>query len=477
MWQLPSEKESPIYQQIVRQIIDYIQSEKLLPGDKLPPERQLAQSYQVNRSTVVRALEELVSLGWISRRQGSGTIVNEGKWGRLSEPRVNWRRQLSAGILQEDPFQSALRKVRKDPAAIDLYTGELPLNMIPDFQLPSYSWEELLHEEARQDSAGYLPLKRLLRHDLSVQRGIASTDDEILITSGAQQALFLLLQTILKAGDSVAIEDPSFLYALPIFEAAGIRLYGVAQDQEGIMIDSLEQVIQRHRVKLILVNPTFQNPTGAVMSLRRRQELLALSRRYQLPIVEDDVFGELRFSDTPPPLKALAPDQVVYIGSLSKIFGSSIKIGWIVADSELITSLAKARGIIDFSLSVFPQVLAYAALKDPRHDDRQKQLVAAMETKKQLFFQKMTELSEWSYTAISGGLYSWLTFNGRPLTRKDWELFLQEKLLIAPAFLFGDQTNSLRLNYTRLDEENSERFIRALKKITQNLMKAGNEDE
>lgn len=467
MWQLDEKSKRPIYQQIMEQIISYIQNGQLHPGDRLPAERTLATYYGVNRSTLVHALAELTALGWLDRKRGSGTVVSEGKWGRSGTPRVDWRRHFQREFQHHEPF---LTKMHELPIAMDLYSGELPLDLIPDFQLPAYTWEELLLEEKKQGLHGYQPLLELICQRLKQEEGLELSTDQILITAGAQQALFLLLQVMLQAGDSVAIEDPSFLYSLPIFEAADISLYGVPMDEAGIELAALEQMIVSKKLKLLILNPTFQNPTGKTMAKKRREQLLALCQKYQLPVVEDDVFSELRFGSVPPALKKTAPHQVIYLGSLSKLFGSSIKIGWIVADPELIRRLAEAKQTLDFSISVFPQVVAHTALFDPAFEKKRAVLVTELKKRATAFTQAMQPfLSAWEYEPIEGGLYAWLTFRTKKLTRKDWQLFLDRHIAIAPAFLFSEATQAMRINYTRLEAKERQQFFAVLAEITKIL--------
>lgn len=470
MWQLTKKSTLPLYQQIMEQIIDYIQNGTLLPGDKLPPERKLAELYQINRSTVVHALDELVSLGWVIRRQGSGTLVNEGNWGRSTTPRVDWRRLFTQEAYPTEPYVVEVYRLLKDSAALDLYSGELPLNLIPDFRFPSYTWEDLLLEERKQSPLGYGPLQQVICQRIKMEQKIDISADQVLITSGAQQAMFLLLQVMLQNGDSVAIEDPSFLYSLPIFASAGVRLYGVEMDLEGMRIDKLEQLILTKKIKMIIVNPTFQNPTGSTMSAKRRQELILLSQKYQLPIIEDGVFSELNFGPIPPSLKEMAPHQVIHLGSLSKIFGSSIKIGWIVADKDLIQRLSEAKQMMDFSISVFPQVIAHTALNDSKFQANQELLVAELKERGTAFtFDAQQIVEDWSISTIGGGLYVYLTWQHQKLSRKDWSIFLREKLLVAPSFLFSNDTMAMRVNYTRLTKQDRQQFFKKLQVISKQL--------
>ncbi|EOH99822.1 GntR family transcriptional regulator [Enterococcus haemoperoxidus ATCC BAA-382] len=473
MWSLNKEKGVPIYVSIIELILSYIKNGDLLPGERLPSERKLANYFQVNRSTVVHALDELVALGWIIRKQGSGTIVNEGKWGISTTPRTDWRRYLEQNAFAKiDPFTEQIEWLIKhsDADVLDLYTGELPLDLIPSFSFPLLTWKHFLEEE-QQDDLGYLPLRQSISRETEKEYGFSLASESLLITSGAQQALFLILQVLLHSGDSVAIEDPSFLYALPIFQAAGIRLYGVKTDQDGICLDSLEKVIRQHRVKMVMVNPSFQNPTGTTMSMDRRKALVKLCQNYQIPILEDDVFAKLNFvsSDQIQPLKKLDPENVLYIGSLSKILGSTTKIGWLSAPTSVNQQLAEARKMMDFSLSIFPQLLANLALTDKDFSDKVSHLRQNVEQRGKAVFDVLNKMDEWEVSMPKGGFYIWAKWKHGKLQQKDWAYFLQEGLLIAPSFFFGEKQDSIRINFTRVNEEKLLLFETKLLKVTKKI--------
>lgn len=473
MWSLKKEKGVPVYVSIIELILSYIKNGDLLPGEHLPSERKLATYFQVNRSTVVHALDELVSLGWIIRKQGSGTFVNEGKWGISTTPRTDWRLYLEQNAFAKvDPFTEQIERLIKqsDTNVLDLYTGELPMDLIPSFSFPPLTWKHFLEEE-QQNDLGYLPLRQSISRQTEKDYGFSLPSESLLITSGAQQALFLILQVLLQSGDSVAIEDPSFLYALPIFQAAGIRLYGVKMDQEGINLEALEKMIRQHRVKMVMVNPSFQNPTGKTMSLERRQALVKLCQNYQVPILEDDVFANLNFvpSDQIQPLKKLDPENVLYIGSLSKILGSTTKIGWLSAPTSVNQQLAEARKMMDFSLSIFPQLLANLALTDKEFSSKITHLKQTVEQRGKSVFDVFDKMVEWDVTMPKGGFYIWATWKQGKLRPKDWTIFLQEGLLIAPSFFFSENQDSIRINFTRVDENNLLILKEKLRAVTQKI--------
>ncbi|WP_244869433.1 PLP-dependent aminotransferase family protein [Tetragenococcus muriaticus] len=453
---------------MLHQIISSIQQGELLPGQRLPAERKLAEALQINRSTVVHALEELMSLGWIERRQGSGTHVAQGQWGNRQPAIYQWRTLFSSPLLKEDPYITQLKNQNDAKNGLDLYTGDLSSDLIPDFEFPAMTWDKIMHEEKQLTPTGYKPLKKLIFQHFF--QDIPQKGQDILITAGSTQGIFWLIQVLLKPGDTIATEDPSFLFSLPLFAARGIHLKGIKQDQAGIDCQALEELIQKKKIKLLYLNPNYQNPTGKTMSLKRRKEIIRVCQKHHLPIIEDDVFSELGFGQSLPSLKSLAPDQVIYLGSLSKIFSSSIKVGWLVAPNPLIKSLVSAKKITENETDLLPQLLATAALSQQTYKKQQQQLAKKLQDRSQAFAQTLQAFKEdWQFSPIDGGLYYWLTWRQKKLTRNDWQVFLQEGLFIAPSFLFSNDTSSMRINYTPVDKKKRMIFSQKLASITEKL--------
>ncbi|MBA3925982.1 PLP-dependent aminotransferase family protein [Listeria rustica] len=456
MWHIPKDKQYPIYQQIIALIENYIEEGKLLPGDKLPPERELAGLLLVNRSTLARALDELSARGIITRKQGSGTRISEDKWGVFTGQKTNWRHYVTQGsFLQATPYMDKMKQLlRESPDdVIDLASGELPVHLIPKISTPALSWQSFLAEEDSEDTAGYQPLKETIRDMVARDHDVQTSLDQIFITSGAQQALFLITQCLLTSGDAIAIESPSYFYALSIFQSAGLRIYALPMDDNGVKLDELEQLYRKHRIKMVFVNPTFQNPTSLTMGTKRREAFVKLCAKIQVPIVEDDPYSMLRFADQPMPplLKKLDPDNVLYIGSLSKVMGSTTRIGWLLGPAAVVTRLAEARQEMDFGLSIFPQVLANHVLNDSDFD---KHIVWLQETLKTQRDALIAHLPEGlTYRTPEGGFHLWCHLPENKIwTNRDFDIFLEHKLLVMPAFLFGIKEPSIRLTFARLNE-------------------------
>jgi DNA-binding transcriptional MocR family regulator len=465
-------KKNPLYQQIIDDYILKIERGDLLPGASLPPERTLAKQWGVNRSTVVRALEELTSLGWIIRKQGSGTQVAQSQLANRRTPFSHWSTFPSHSRLKDDPYLKKMRERQKTIDDIDLFTGELPTELIPNFSFPAMAWDQILKKATENTSSGYTPLLHLLKDHLQRTLHFSNDFQQLVLTSGSTQGIQIILQTLLKKGDCVATEDPSFLFALPYFAALGIRLEGIPQDDEGMSAHAFSQACQKKKIRLLYLNPTHQNPTGRSMSLHRRKQIIAICRHYQIPIIEDDIFAELSFATVPPSLKELAPDQVIYLGSLSKIFSPLIKIGWILAPQALIQAFSETKERLDLVTDLFPQLLAYQALTDENYQETHKQLVKHLKQKDQQFQALFPTLQkDWQIRTISGGMYHWLTWKHQPLKRKDWDLFLAHNILLAPSFLFSNDTMSCRMNFTRLAKSQVTPFIKTMQLISEQLRK------
>ncbi|ECB9825325.1 PLP-dependent aminotransferase family protein [Listeria monocytogenes] len=472
MWRLTGNSSLPIYLQIVDLIETKIMNGELLPEEKLPPERQLAEMFGVNRSTVVRALDELTARAVIIRKQGSGTTVNAEKWGLFAGQSTNWRHYLTqGGFTPAVPYirQAGVMERANSDNVIDAASGELPLEMTPKMETPSLSWQSFIAEEQQEDEAGYKPLRETIQKQMKEAYGLQTRSEQIFITSGAQQALFLITQCLLKPGDAVAIESPSYFYSLSLFQSAGLRIFALPMDEDGVVISELRDLYHKHRVKMVFVNPTFQNPTGLVMSLKRRKELVKICAHLQIPIVEDDPFSELGALDNqiPAPLKRLDTDNVLYIGSLSKIMGSTTRIGWLIGPTAVIERLALARQEMDFGLSIFPQVLANSVLNTAGYKAHLLQLHHVLEQRRDNLIEAFEAIlpSEVTFIKPKGGFHLWVKLPVEFRSVRDFDIFLANDLLVMPGFLFGVKEAVIRVTYARLEKKEARRVAEIIKQI------------
>ncbi|MCP4895723.1 MAG: PLP-dependent aminotransferase family protein [bacterium] len=356
---------TPIYRQIVDRIHEMITSGALPPGFSLPPERRLADALGVNRTTVLTAYRDLKGTGLIDAHVGRGTIVAEQSsatierstdssplaWSQLFRDRASRTR---------DPLIRDLLELTERPDVIVLSAG-LPA---PE-HLPHELLGELTTELVRDIGPAliqYGPTEGLssLRRSLSrwlLTRGHRTSPADLMILSGSQQGLDLTARVFLDPGDTVVVEAPTYIGALEVFRTARVRLLEVPTDAEGMRTDVLADLLERHRPKLIYTLPTFQNPSGTVMSLERRRHLLELAIRHRVPVLEDDPYGELRYSGEPiPSLKALdRTGHVIHLSTFSKTLMPGLRIGYMIAPRPAMQQFVLAKQTIDLHSNTLGQ--------------------------------------------------------------------------------------------------------------------------
>jgi DNA-binding transcriptional MocR family regulator len=346
----------PIYRQVVLRLKDMILAGTLPPGFRLPPERRLAVALGVNRTTVVAAYRELKADGLVDGHVGRGTQVlarRSAPPDRAAVVPLAWQQLLrgDAGG-PRDPLLRDLLELTERTDVINLSVGLpapelLPLDRlreVHDALLGRIGPTLLLHSPTEGVTAFREAVAELLP-----ARGIGADAAEILITSGSQQGLDLAARLFLSPGDTVVVEEPSFFGALQVFRSAQARLLGVPTDAQGMRTDVLEAVLERHRPRLIYTLPTFQNPSGALLSLERRRRLLELAYRFQVPILEDDPYAELRYEgEGLPSLKALDEHgYVLYLSSFSKVLFPGLRIGFMVAPRPVLRQLVLVKQAVD----------------------------------------------------------------------------------------------------------------------------------
>ena len=219
---------------------------------------------------------------------------------------------------------------------------------------------------------GFLPLKEQLSAFMAI-KGASVTADDLIVTTGSQQALDLLGKTMISPGDKVIVEGPTFLATIQCFRLYGAELISAPCDGHGVKTDELEKLIAEHQPKFVYLIPTFGNPSGALLSLERRKKVLALAVKYNTLIVEDDPYGDLYFDEPPPPsLLALSSsvkgsrDLIAYCGSLSKVLSPGLRVGWMIAQPELLAKATMCKQFSDAHTSTFAQATAAQYLKAGR---------------------------------------------------------------------------------------------------------------
>lgn len=409
---------TPIYLQIAQQIQELISSGSLGRGDKLLPERRLARELGINRSTVLQAYRHLRSEGLVDSHVGRGTTVVGGGGSptrRVGAPSIPWHQLMREGAGHAaDPLLQDLLRLSERRDVISLALGLPAPELIPidrfrqieDRLIGEVGPSLFLHSPAE----GHTPLRETLglwerRH------GIECDPSEVLVISGSQQGLDLVARTLLGVGDTVVVEEPTYFGALGAFRAAGVRLVGVPIDEEGMRTDVLASMLERRRPKLIYTLPTFQNPSGTVMSLERRHQLLDLAYRYQVPIVEDDPYGELRYDgDDVPSLRSLDRHGfVLYLSTLSKTLFPGLRVGWLVAPRPVIRQLVLAKQSIDLHTNTLAQYVFERFVRDDHFDRHLDVVREAYATRRDLMARALTRrrVPGLTWRRPDGGFYFW----------------------------------------------------------------------
>lgn len=338
---------------------------RLGPGDRLPPTRVLAEQLTVSRGTVTTAYDRLVAEGFLEGRPGAGTFVI------CAAPGAGARRAASGVAMPVKPWDARWSPPRQPgPAAYDLTVG------VPDERLfPIAVWRRLVAEELRvgpggglgrhgvgtYDDGGHPRLQREIARHLGRSRSVVADGSDVLVTTGAQQALDLVARVLVEPGAVVAVEDPGYTAAHRLLETHRARVIGVPVDVEGIVVEALPD-----DARLVYVTPSHQFPTGVAMSMRRRIALLEWAARNDAVIVEDDYDSEFRFADRPlEPLQSLDREgRVVYVGTFSKTLLPALRVGYAIAPLSLQPALREAKRVTDWAGDAVTQGALASLLAD-----------------------------------------------------------------------------------------------------------------
>ncbi len=327
---------------------------------------------------------------------------------------------------------------------------------------------------------GHPPLREELARFMAAKgvQGVSAQD--LIVTTGSQQALDLIAKTLLNEGDVALVEAPTFLATIQCFRLYGPKVLGVPIDAEGVQVDLLEEMVVRHRPKLVYLIPTFGNPSGAMLSLPRRLQILRMAVQHQVVVVEDDPYGDLYFGEPPPPsllaLSSQVPgsrDWLLHCGSLSKVLSPGLRVGWLIAPPALLQRATMCKQFSDAHTSTFAQATAAQYLQSGR-------MPATLEHVRRVYGQRAAtmgaalrrELGDaFSFNQPQGGLFFWGRLTGAGGASQSGQNFAQKAIEHHVAFVpgapfFADQPDlaSLRLSFATSDLEKIEEGVARLGK-------------
>ncbi len=356
----------PVYRQLADHLAELISAGRLPAGERVPPTRDLASALGLSRNTVTRAYEWLVEAGFLGAHVGRGTFVQRVARAQRSPVAVEALRPTFAWPALFSTRQRALRMPRPfrpanpDSVRFDFRPGQVDAAALPIAELQS-AWQRAvgrLREHANDfDPLGDAKLRTAIARQLA-GRGIARRPEEVLVTSGAQQAFDLVARVLIEPGDAVAVEDPGYFLAGMAFRGCGAQLIGIPVDADGMRVDELARALRSRRVKLTYVTPSVQLPTGVALSAERRDALLELADRAQMPILEDDYDCEMRLvRNSALALKTLdSSDRVIYVGTFSKALFPGLRLGYVVGAPPLLAALSRTRAATSQQPSLVDQM-------------------------------------------------------------------------------------------------------------------------
>lgn len=480
----------PVFRQISERIAEMIEGGVLAPGDRLPPTRVLAERSAVHRSTVVRAYEELRALGYVEGRPGSFTTVRR---------RSRWPRARAVdGQSPEDsafswdsttmPVSEALRGHRallpapstsiSDPVDFESLSADPAL-------APSEDIRRCLNQIIRRsggialdygDPAGWPPLREKVASRLS-QHGVAVSPDEILITAGAQQALDLILRLLVKPGDAVAVEAPTYGKAHALFRLHQVTPLEVPMRPDGMDLDRLEEVLKRGKPRLVFTMPNFQNPTGITTDQPHRERLLDLSERFNVPLVEDGFEEEMKyFGQAVLPVKSMDDRGIViYVGTFSKVVFPGLRIGWIAAAKGVIEPVTDLHHTTCLAGNTLAQAAAARFFEGSEYDLYLRRVHRAYRRRMKTMLEEMAAHipAGCSWSEPEGGYSVWLSVPSCGVKEEELVRRCAEVgVLVSDGnryFLRPQPTPHLRLSISKTDEHAIEEGCKRLGKVLEEM--------
>lgn len=447
-----------VYVQIADEIIKSIKSGQLKAGVTLPSTRRLAIELNVNRNTIIQALDILITEGWLISEERKKVYVSD----KLS---------ITTPVKKKEIQQETAEIFRPDLIFFDDGLPDTTCTPMPEL---ARAYRRIFSQKARwqimnlSSEFGDDKFRNTISNMINQSRGMRTSFPEICITRGSQMALFLTAHCLLEKNNIVLVENPGFKPAWETFKHAGAKLVPISVDDNGIDIDMVESFVRKNVIKAIYVTPHHQYPTTVTLSLSRRLKLIELSNKYNFTIIEDDYDNEFHFGQRPimPICAHESINNYVYIGTLSKLIAPAVRVGYAVSSPDFITKIGKLRKIVDMQGDTIMEqsILDLIVSGDIRR--HQKKMLNYYEKKRDLFDSLLYRYlqDKVSYKKPDGGLAFWL----KPI--KETDLFqLKQKVnskLVSfytpDRFSHDNEIMGIRLGYASLPETNLEKGIRVL---------------
>lgn len=472
------EREGPrsVTAQIVDAFAEAIERGELSPGDKLPPTRELAEVAGVNHLTAARAYRRLAEMGLVAGRVGSGTYVRGAvapAAAREGSDDASWQHYAlpDDDSTPGDRVLADMMRAAQHGEGLPLSVGYPGAKLLPADELAPITAEVFEAEGARtlqyDNAQGVAELRDQLAL-LGDRRGSAVAADEIVVTAGARQGLTLVNRAVLRPGDVVACESPTFFGALEAIRSAGGEALPVPTDEDGLDTEALEALLRRHEIRVVFLQPQMHNPTGRDLSEERAEHLLELSRRHGFFVFEDGVYSDLRIEgEARPRLRSRAPERVIYVESFSKTLGGGLRLGWVAASGPVLERIAREKRRDDIHCVTLTQLVmarflarggyeAHLERAIPFHAERRDALLDAVE-------RELGAVA--SFVRPLGGGHMWVTLDEAVDERDLYEAAAAEGVDYVPGIATMPErprTTHMRLTFSYLDPDELREAARRL---------------
>ena len=480
----------PLYQQIIDGIKALVDQGVIGSDQALPSTRNLARKLGVNRSTVVRAYEELQAFGYLKSTAGSYSFIRKRRkeveydparkslleWDKFSNPHARKLHEIFLRYSPEGPIHGQSEGEAINISQLDLDPGLYPMK---EFQR---CVNQVLHETGSEclrygTYKGYPPLRLCIAQRLRLH-GISVSEEEILITNGAQQAIDLLIRVLTEPGKKVAVEAPTYSHIIPILKFNGVIILEIPMKEEGMDLNFLNNALNKEHVNFVYTIPNFQNPTGLTTNHQHREKLLNICLHHKVPIVEDGFEEDMKyFGKVPLPIKSIDEKNIViYLGTFSKALFPGLRIGWITADRDCINRITALKRFSDLTSGNFSQIVLHEFIKRGYYDLHlkrlhrifRKRMHTALTTMEKCFPRSV------SWTRPTGGYTIWIKMPKKLDERQLQEYMLKQGVVVSPGSYYFPQaplSQYIRISIASISEEDIKEGITRLGKALHGLSK------
>ncbi len=466
-----------LYLKIAEAIRDAIKDGAVMPAEKLPSTRTLAEQLSVNRHTVMAAYNELIAQGWVETKQRQGytvsltlpiysSLANKAKQIRQGN-KHSWR------VIKQN--QGSLTRPAHD-YSFNFAGGNPDIDLFPFNEFRGFINEALNRPSIKElnygENSGFKPFIKEVGTYLRRVRSII--DKEIIVVNGTQEALYILSQVLLKSGDKVAVENLGYRPAWAALKNAGAELVGIKQTEEGIDVGDFELLIKQEKIRLLYLTPLHQYPTTITLSVAKRVQLYRLAQQYNIPIIEDDYDHEFHYSSQPlPPMAANDPSGlVIYLSSFSKIMFPGIRLGIIAVDKSLAQHIVSYRTLINHKANVLLQDAVARWMKDGGFERHLRKSTRQYQKRRECMVDILNSFVDdglnIQFTIPKGGMALWVNVNKNAQEIADSAKSKGIFLLAENAFHLTPKNNEnkfIRLGFAGQSEEKIKQGLLMLKPL------------